>query len=83
MSGVTPNWRDRLRPAELLVLAGIIALFVGLVVFVSTRELLLGLVFLGIGFIVSLIMLAMLALSVKPGADEKTDLDKQNRDQAH
>ncbi|MHB1235557.1 MAG: hypothetical protein ACYCZK_07775 [Microbacteriaceae bacterium] len=78
MNMVTPSWRDRLKPAELLVIAGVIALFVGLVVFGTTREPVLGLVFLGIAFVVSLVVLAMLALAVKPGPDEQIDLDEQD-----
>lgn len=79
MNPVTPSWRDRLRPAELLVIAGVIGLFVGLVVFGTTREPILGLICLGIAFIASLIALAMLALAVKPSSDEKIDLRQQER----
>ncbi|HEV7950980.1 MAG TPA: hypothetical protein VGP24_14540 [Glaciihabitans sp.] len=73
-----PSRKDRLRPLELLVLSGIIAVFMGVVVFVSTRELGLGFIFLGIAFIVSLMTLAMLALSAKPDAAEKSDLSEQD-----
>jgi len=62
---LVPSRRDRLRPLELLVLSGIVAVFVGLVVFGSTRDLGLGAIFLGIAFIASLLTLALLALSAK------------------
>ena len=78
MNVVTPSWQDRLKPAELLVIAGVIGLFVGLVVFGTTREPILGLVCLGIAFVASLVVLAMLALAVKPGPDEQIDLDEQD-----
>jgi hypothetical protein len=74
----TPSKKDRLRPLELLVLSAIVALFVGVVVAASTRDVLLGVIFLGIAFILTLMTLAMLALSVKPDDAEKTDLDEQD-----
>jgi hypothetical protein len=74
----TPSKKDRLRPLELLVMSAIVAIFTGLVVAISTRDILLGVIFLGVAFILSLMTLAMLALSVKPDDAEKTDLDEQN-----
>ena len=78
-----PSRRDRTRPAELLGLSAVFAVFVGLVVLMSTRELVLALIFLGIAFIVSLVGLAMLSLAVRPDKDEKLDLDEQDRGQGH
>lgn len=82
-----PSRRDRTRPVELLGLSAIFAVFVGLVVLISTRELELALIFAGIAFIVSLVVLAMLALAVRPDKDEKLDLlsqdDEQDRDRGH
>lgn len=75
-----PSRRDRLRPLELLLIAGIIALFIGLVVLGSTREPILALVFFGIAFIVTLVTLALLALSMKADEAEKLDLHDQDRD---
>jgi predicted lysophospholipase L1 biosynthesis ABC-type transport system permease subunit len=73
-----PHWRERLKPVELLVLSAVLGLFAGLVVFMSTRDLILGLIFLGLAFIVSLVVLAMLALAVEPNLEEKLDLREQN-----
>jgi len=78
-----PSRRDRARPVELLGLSGIFAVFVGLVVLMSTRELVLALIFLGIAFIVSLVGLAMLSLAVRPDKDEQLDLDEQDRGEGH
>ena len=75
----SPSRKDRLRPLELLVLSGIIAVFVGLVVGASTRDIALGAIFLGITFILSLMTLAMLALSAKPDDAEKNDLNDQDK----
>jgi uncharacterized membrane protein HdeD (DUF308 family) len=77
----TPAPRDRTRPAELLIISGVLAIFVGLVVLMSTREILLALIFLVIAFIVSLVVLAMLALAVQPDTAEQIDIDEQDREQ--
>ena len=79
----TPSLRDRFRPLELLVLAGVFAVFVGLIVLMSTREFILTIVFTGVVFIVSLVILAMLALAAKPTGDERDDLDEQDRAAEH
>lgn len=82
-----PNRRDRTRPLELLAISGGLAIFAGLVVLMSTREIVLALIFLGIAFIVSLVVLAMLALAVQPTGEEKIDLaeqdDEQDRPRGH
>lgn len=74
-----PSRRDRTRPVELLALAGGFGLFTGLVVLLSTRDLVLSLIFAGVAFIVGLVVLAMLALATRPTGDEQLDLDEQNR----
>lgn len=73
-----PSRKDRTRPLELLVLSGILGVFAGLVVLMSTREVILSLVFFGLAFIVSLVVLAMLSLAVQPSTDEKMDLAEQD-----
>ncbi len=74
-----PTWRERLRPLELLVISAILAVFAGLIVLMGTRQPILALIFAGVAFIVSLVGLAMLALSSAPSSEEQTDLDDQNR----
>lgn len=76
-----PHWRERLKPVELLVLSAVLGIFAGLVVFMSTRDIMLGLIFLGLAFIVSLVVLAMLALAVEPNLEEKLDLREQNEEE--
>jgi hypothetical protein len=72
----TPTRRDRMRPLELLGLAGAIGVFAGLVVGLATREWILAAIFFGAIFIVSLVVLAMLSLAASspdetlPGANE-------------
>ncbi|TFC26848.1 hypothetical protein E3O25_10620 [Cryobacterium sp. TMT1-3] len=73
-----PSRSDRLKPAELLAISGGMALFVGLTILVTTRELMLSAIGLGVTFIVALVVIAMLVLGMKPNASEQTDLDEQN-----
>jgi hypothetical protein len=54
------------------------ALFVGFVVLLTTRQVELGLISLGVTFIVVLVVIALFALGSKPDAAEKSDLDEQN-----
>ncbi|MDT5011323.1 MAG: hypothetical protein QOH57_2940 [Mycobacterium sp.] len=61
-------------------MAAIVAVFIGLVVLMSTRQPILAIVFFGVAFIVSLVVIAMLALAVKPNPSEKTDIDEQNNE---
>ncbi|MGV8895014.1 MAG: hypothetical protein ACOH10_10825 [Rhodoglobus sp.] len=78
-----PTRKDRSRPLELLTISAVLGLFAGLVVFMSTREIVLALIFLGVAFIVSLVVLAMLALAVQPTGDEKIDLAEQDDEQGN
>ena len=78
----TPSRRDRTRPAELLGVSGVLAGFVGLVAFMVTRDLVLGLIALGATFILVIVVIATLTLTVSPpSAEERDDLDDQNREQ--
>jgi hypothetical protein len=76
---IKPSRRDRFRPVELLVMSAIVAVFVGLVVAASVRNIGLGGIFAGIGFIVTLVVLATLAITTKPDSAEIHDLDEQDR----
>jgi heme A synthase len=59
------------------------AVFTGLITLMSTRELVLALIFTGIAFVVVLVILAMLVLAVRPDGEELTDLDEQNHPEGH
>jgi hypothetical protein len=74
-----PSRRDRFRPIELLAFAAIVAVFVGVVAAGSTRDIRLGGIFAGVGFIVSLVVLATLAITTKPDLEERRDIDDQDR----
>lgn len=77
-----PSRKDRLRPAELVIFSAILALFVGLVVLITTRQPLLAVICLGLAFIASLVILAMLSLGFKPNKEEIADLHEQDRREA-
>lgn len=76
---VTPSLRDRLRPLELLALSGVLGLFTGLVILLTTREWWLAGIGFGVAFILGVVTIALLALSAKPNAEERYDLDEQDR----
>ena len=78
-----PNRKDRTKPVELLVLSGVMSVFTGLIALMSTRDIVLALIFTGIAFIVVLVVLAMLVLAVRPDGDELTDLDEQDHPGGH
>ncbi len=75
----TPSLRDRLRPLELLGLSAVIGVFTGLVLMLTTREWWLAAIGFGVAFILSIVTIALLALSATPNDAERTDLDEQDR----
>ena len=74
-----PTRSELLKPAELVGISAAMALFVGLTILLATRNWALSSIALGITFIVALVVIAMLALGMKPNDAEKNDLDEQNR----
>jgi hypothetical protein len=68
---VSPTRRERLKPVELVVMAAIVAVFIGVVVLATTKDLSLASIFLGVSFIVTLLLLAMFALV--DGSDSTPD----------
>ena len=76
---VTPSRRDRLRPLELVGFSAVLGVFAGVIVYFATRELVLGAVFLGVGFIVSILMVALVGLGGAP-SEEDLEARKDLRD---
>lgn len=74
----TPSRRDRLRPFELIGLSAVIAAFTGLIVLMSTRMAYESLVWAGVTFIASLVIIAMIVLAIKPKREELTDIDEMD-----
>lgn len=81
---------DRLRPVELLGISAVIAIFIGLVVGMATRSWLhLVPISAGIAFVVTLLVIALLMLAIKPNKqdelardylDEKSQLGKNTHE---
>lgn len=70
-----PSRRDVLRPIEYVGGAAIAAIFTGLVVLITARDLMLALIIAGIAFIVVLVTLALLSMAIKPDAEETAEID--------
>ncbi|MBC9927004.1 MULTISPECIES: ABC transporter ATP-binding protein [unclassified Leucobacter] len=66
----TPSTRDRLKPLELLGFSGILAIFTALIVLMATRDWKLMLIFGGAAFIISVMMIALIGLGMKPNAQD-------------
>lgn len=75
-----PQKRLTLRPGELVALAGIIAVFIGAVTLMATRDLVIALIVFGATFVFDLVALAMLMLAVTPNrpADGERQPDNSN-----
>ncbi|WP_024356917.1 ABC transporter ATP-binding protein [Leucobacter chironomi] len=67
---VTPSRRDRLRPLELVGFSAVLGVFAGVIVLMATRDWVLALIFLGVGFIVSVMMVALVGLGGKPSQED-------------
>ncbi|HSP76754.1 MAG TPA: hypothetical protein VLO31_11155 [Cryobacterium sp.] len=74
-----PSRSEKLKPIELVGFSGVMAVFLGLVVLMSTRDVVLALIGFGGTFILVLVVIAMLVLGMKPNPAERSDLDEQNR----
>ena len=76
----TPTLRDRLKPVELLIVSALLGIFTGLVVLMSSRDLILSSISFGIVFIVCLVAMAMFVLAIKPNKNELLDIEEQNHE---
>jgi Flp pilus assembly protein protease CpaA len=74
----TPSRHERVRPAELLGMSAVFALFTSLIVLLSTRQIRLAGIFLCIAFIVAVVILAMLSLASKPNDAEQHEITDEN-----
>ncbi|MFO7689538.1 MAG: hypothetical protein R6W83_03145 [Cryobacterium sp.] len=73
-----PSRSDRLKPLELIGISAVMALFVGLTILLTTRDVILSSIGFGVTFILALVTIAMLVMSIKPNASERDDLEEQN-----
>ena len=74
-----PSRSEKLKPIELVGFSAVMAVFLGLTVLMSTRDVVLALIGFGGTFIVVLVVIAMLVLKMKPNPAEKSDLEEQDR----
>ncbi|MBM7832498.1 heme A synthase [Agromyces cerinus] len=75
-----PSRRDMLRPIEYVGGAAIAAVFTGVVVLVTARDLTLALIVAGIAFIAVLMTLALLSMAIKPNAEEAAEIEGETPD---
>lgn len=65
-----------MKPFELLGISAVMAGFVLLILLLTTQDFLLGIIFAGVAFIVSILVLAMLVLSYSPNPENEIYLDR-------
>jgi hypothetical protein len=74
----TPTLRDRMKPVELIFVSALLGLFTGIVVLMSSRNLVLSSIAFGAVFIICLVALAMFVLAIKPNKKELLDIEEQD-----
>jgi hypothetical protein len=65
-----------MRPFEVIGLAVIVAVFTGIVVILSTRDLTLAAIWLGVAFITMLVLSATVVLMIQPRKEELADIEE-------
>lgn len=79
----TPTLRERLKPIELVIVSAVIAVVTALIVLLSSRDLILSAITLGITFIVCLVVMAMFVLAIKPNKNELLDIQELDGSDKH
>lgn len=74
---IQPTRRQRLKPFEYLAFAAAAGAFIALVILLTVRDVVLALIFGGVGFIGTLLITATLMLAIKPKGRSAADLDKR------
>lgn len=73
---MTASRRDRMRPFEVIGLAVIVAVFTGIVVIATTRNLTVAAIWLGVAFIAMLVISATIVLMIRPRKEELADIEE-------
>jgi len=73
---MTASRRDRMRPFEVIGLAVIVGVFTGIIVILSTRNLTLAAIWLGVAFIAMLVISATVVLMIQPRKEELADIEE-------
>lgn len=78
---IEPSKKDKLKPLELVGFSAVLAVFATLIVLMTTKNLQLALIVLALVFIVTLMVVALIGLGIKPNPE---DLEaRQKLDDAH
>lgn len=78
-----PTLRDKLKPVELVIVSAVIGFFTGLIVMMTSRDLILAAISFGLAFIVCLVVMAMFVLAIRPNKNELLDIQEQNDESKH
>lgn len=73
---MTASRRDRMRPFEVIGLAVIVGVFTGIIALLSTRNLTLAAIWLGVAFIAMLVISATVVLMIQPRKEELADIEE-------
>lgn len=79
----TPTLREKLKPIELVIVSAVIGFFTGLIVMMTSRDLIFAAISFGLAFIVCLVVMAMFVLAIKPNKNELLDIQEQNDNTQH
>ncbi|MBC7442368.1 MAG: hypothetical protein H7311_07580 [Ramlibacter sp.] len=72
-----PGRSELMKPKEIFGFSGVMALFLGVVVLMSTRDVLLSLFGTAVTFVIVLAVILLLVRTMKPNTAEKTDTDDE------
>ena len=73
---MTASRRDRMRPFEVIGLAVIVGVFTGIIALLSTRNLTLAAIWLGVAFIAMVVISATVVLMIQPRKEELADIEE-------
>lgn len=78
---IVPSKKDKLKPLELVGFSAVLAVFATLIVLMGTRDIKLAAIVLGLVFILTLMVVALVGLGIKPNPE---DLEaRKSIDNAH
>jgi len=76
---VQPTRRDKVKPFELVAFSGVLAIFTAIVIIIVTDDFRLMAIYGGIAFIGTLMIFALLALSIRPSKEDQEARERLQR----
>jgi hypothetical protein len=76
---IQPSTRDKVKPFELVAFSGVLAVFTAIVIIIVTDDLRLMAIYGGIAFIGTLMIFALLALSIRPSKEDQEARERLQR----